>query len=93
MGAHEPREVEVAGGVAADDEKIVVAVEVRTVFHTACRAQCLALDAVFELYAEGAAVAEIAYDVLRAVFHRGADLVEAVAAEKQQNVLHHGATE
>ena len=89
MPAVESQQVKAACGVAADDEKIVLAVKVAARTHTAGRAARLGLDAVFQVHAVVAAVAAVLLNDLRPVAQRHAHVREAVAPQQIQQPVEH----
>ena len=89
MPAVEFQQVKAARGVAADDEKIVLAVKVAARAHTAGRAARLGLDAVFQVHAVVAAVAAVLLNDLRPVTQRHAHVRETVAPQQIQQPVEH----
>jgi hypothetical protein len=80
-------EVEVAQGVAGDDEERLVEL-VCGEPHRSGRPERRFLDRVLDVHAEALAVAEVAADRLRKEGDRDDYVVEAVASEKLDDVLH-----
>ena len=85
----EAGEVEVAERVAGDDEKRLVELVRREADGAGC-ARGRFLDGVLDVHAQALAVAEVAPDRLREKGDGDDHFVEAVAAEKLDDVLHAG---
>ena len=88
MLTHEPRELKIAGGISAYNQKILVPIEILAVFHRARGAARLLLRPVGEGDAQRAPVAEAPGYVPGAVFHRRADIGKAVIAQETYYMLH-----
>ena len=86
-------EVEIARGVAADDENALARDEVLAVFHRARGAERLFLAPVLHPHAEAAPVAEIPLDLLAEIRHRAAEIAEAVPLQKRDDMLEHRRSE
>src|SRR5262249_58526 len=83
----EAREVEVAQRVAGDDEERLIELVGREP-HRSGGARGRFLDGILDVHAEALAVAEMAPDRLWKEGARDDDVVEAVAAEELDDVLH-----
>ena len=91
VGGTEGGQVDVGERVGGHHQEGLVAEELGDVADAARRAQQLVLVAVGELDPERRAVAEAVADGVREPVQVGDHLAEAVAAQEQQDVLHHRA--